>query len=172
MDLLLCGPDDLSSLRYLAIKTYQETFAKDNTPDDIAAYLADAFAPKKMAGEIADAASTFYLAMENGEAVGYLKLNEAAAQTELRDGASLEIERIYVLREFHGTGCGGRLLEKAIACAEERGKEYAWLGVWERNERALRFYGKHGFRRFGEHIFQLGADKQLDYLLRRDLRPS
>lgn len=170
MDLVQCRRQDISLLRDIAIQTYEETFAKDNTPENMAAYLADCFSPEKLEREWSDPGSTFYLALENGDAVGYLKLNDAPAQTDVNDAASLELERIYVLREFHGAGHGGQLLEKAIECARDGGKEYIWLGVWENNHRALRFYEKNGFRRFGEHVFQLGDDEQLDYLYRKELR--
>ena len=153
------------------METYEETFAADNTPEDIEVYLACAFAPEKMEQELNNPASAFYLARKNGCVIGYLKLNDAQAQTELNDGKSLEIERIYVLKKFHGAGYGWQLLEKAIAYARKRSKEYVWLGVWEKNQRALRFYEKNGFRRFGEHTFRLGSDEQLDYLLRKDILP-
>lgn len=171
MELKRCRRQDLSSLRKIAIQTFEETFAADNTPENSAAYIANALSPERLGSELDNPASAFYLALENGEAVGYIKINEASAQTDLNDGQSLEIERIYVARQFHGTGCGRQLLDKAIACAVEGGKKYIWLGVWERNPRAIRFYEKNGFSKFGEHIFQLGNDDQLDYLLRKDLQP-
>ena len=164
-----CRIGDLASLRDIAIQTYTDTFARDNTPENNAAYIAGAFSSEKLREELRNPASSFYLAVEGGEVIGYLKLNEAPAQTELNDARSLEIERIYVAEAFHGLGCGKRLLEKAIAIAGERGKDYVWLGVWEKNGRAIRFYEKHGFQRCGEHVFQLGGDKQLDYLMRKEL---
>ena len=129
-------------LRKIAVQTYEETFAADNTPGNNALYIADAFSHEKLESELDNPASTFYLALEDGEAIGYVKPNDAPAQTDLNDEQSLEIERIYVAKQFHGTGCGRRLLEKAIACAVEGGRKYIWLGVWEHNPRAIRFYEK------------------------------
>lgn len=172
MEITRCEIKELPLLRDIAIQTYEEAFARDNTPENLKAYIARAFSPEKMRSELDDPDSFFYLAHEDGRVVGYLKLNDGPAQTELNDAKALEIERIYVAKDFHGSGCGKMLLEKAIARAREAGKEYVWLGVWEKNHRALRFYEKNGFERFGEHIFQLGKDKQTDYLLRKELLPG
>lgn len=169
MELTPCRIEDLALLREISIQTFEETFAADNSGEDTEAYIADAFSAEKLRSELDNPASAFYFARESGKIVGYLKLNRPPAQTELNDDKSLEIERIYVAKKFHGTGCGGLLLEKAVACAKESGGEYVWLGVWEKNPRAIRFYEKNGFRRFGEHVFQFGGDKQLDYLFRKDL---
>ena len=111
----------------------------------------------------------FVLAVENERSAGYLKLNYAPAQTECQDAASLEIERIYVRRSHLGKGVGAELMRYAVERARRDNLEYVWLGVREHNPRALRFYEKHGFYRFGEHGFLLGDDPQLDYLLRKDL---
>ena len=100
---------------------------------------------------------------------GYLKLNEAPAQTDVRDAQSLEIERIYVSKDFQGEGLGRYLLEKATSIAMRREKKYIWLGVWEKNEKALRFYKRNGFCPIGAHVFMIGDDEQTDYLMRKDL---
>ncbi len=167
-----CRRQDLPVLRKVAIETFKETFAADNTLENTAAYIGEAFSPEQLERELDNPASTVYLALEEGEVVGFIKLNNAPAQTDVNDKTSLEIERIYVLKKFHGTGCGRLLLDKAITCAVEAGKKYVWLGVWEQNHRAIRFYEKNGFTRFGEHIFQLGDDAQRDYLLRKSISPN
>ena len=100
---------------------------------------------------------------------GYLKLNEASSQTDINDSDSLEIERIYVVSEYQGTGLGDFLIEKAIQKAIERNKKYAWLGVWEKNQKAIRFYQKNGFYEIGTHLFCMGNDEQTDYIMRKDL---
>ena len=111
----------------------------------------------------------FLRVLEDGTFAGYLKLNEAPAQTELHDRAALEIERIYVAREFQGLGFGKRLMDRALAEARSRKKAYVWLGVWENNEKALRFYRSYGFYPAGTHVFVMGDDAQTDYLMRKDL---
>ena len=98
-----------------------------------------AFAAEKIRAELSDENSVFYFLYRGGKLAGYLKLNEAPAQTDIHDEQSLEIERIYVSKEFQGEGLGRCLMEKAISTAIRRRKNYVWLGVWEKNEKALRF---------------------------------
>ena len=90
-------------------------------------------------------------------------------QTDIHDEQSLEIERIYVSKEFQGEGLGRCLMEKAISTAIRRKKKYVWLGVWEKNEKALRFYKRNGFYQIGTHSFVMGDDEQTDYIMRKDL---
>ena len=101
--------------------------------------------------------------------IGYLKINVGQAQTELKDEQALEIERIYVLQQYHGKKVGQLLFEKAIAMAHQMSKSYVWLGVWEENRRALQFYKKNGFIEFDQHIFKLGDDEQTDIMMKLQL---
>ena len=164
-----CTIRDFDVLRDLSIRTYYETFAHLNTPEDMAAYLEDAFNVDRFTGEMNDPNSTFYFLYCDERIAGYLKLNEAPSQTDINDLSSLEIERIYVASECQGEGLGRYLMEQAIAIATERQKKYAWLGVWEKNEKAIRFYKKNGFYEIGTHTFVMGEDVQNDYVMRKDL---
>ena len=164
-----CTINDFDVLRELSIRTYYETFAHLNTPEDMAAYLEDAFNVEKFEKELHDPNSTFYFLYCNEQIAGYLKLNEASSQTDINDVDALEIERIYVERNFQGEGLGRYLMEQAIAIASERKKKFAWLGVWEKNEKAIRFYKKNGFYEIGTHTFVMGEDVQNDYVMRKDL---
>ena len=164
-----CTIRDFDVLRELSIKTYYETFAHLNTPEDMAAYLEDAFNVDKLMAELKDNNSEFYFLYYNEKLAGYLKLNEAPSQTDINDKSALEIERIYVSSEFQGEGLGRYLMEQAISMAAERNKKYAWLGVWEKNEKAIRFYKKNGFYEIGTHTFVMGEDVQNDYVMRKDL---
>ena len=164
-----CTVDDVEVLKNLAAQAFCETFAPLNTPENMDAYLKEAYTIPKLRRELSDSNQIFYFAYADGVLAGYLKVNEAPAQSEINDPSALEIERIYVLQAFYGTGVGQLLMDKAIEMARERGKEYAFLGVWEFNSRARRFYEKNGFYRFGEHTFVMGDDPQTDFLLRRDL---
>jgi ribosomal protein S18 acetylase RimI-like enzyme len=101
--------------------------------------------------------------------IGYLKLNFGASQTELKDKNALEIERIYVLKEFHGKKVGQLLFDKAIEIAKEHHVAYVWLGVWENNKSALQFYTKNGFVEFDQHIFVLGDEAQTDIMMKLEL---
>jgi ribosomal protein S18 acetylase RimI-like enzyme len=101
--------------------------------------------------------------------IGYLKLNKGGSQTELKDNDALEIERIYVLKEFHGKKVGQMLFEKAIQIAKEQNAEFVWLGVWEENKRAIQFYTKNGFVEFDQHVFVLGDEPQTDIMMKLQL---
>ena len=164
-----CKTEDFATLRELAIRTYYESFAHLNTEENMAAYLEEAFNADQLIKEFSDPHSSFYFLYIDDRLAGYLKLNEAPSQTDINDPDSLEIERIYVSSEFQGAGLGRYLIEQAIAIATERNKEYAWLGVWEMNEKAIRFYKKNGFYEIGTHTFVMGEDVQNDYVMRKDL---
>lgn len=164
-----CTEADADEVRTLLAKTFSETFAHMNTPENMELYLNQAFDRERILEELRNQDSAFYLLYQDGRPAGCLKLNEAAAQTETGDLHSLEVERIYVAKEFQGTGLGSRLMDEAVKLAKERKKEYLWLGVWEKNERALRFYEGKGFYRTGAHTFTVGNDEQTDYIMRKDL---
>jgi ribosomal protein S18 acetylase RimI-like enzyme len=129
-------------------------------------YLNATFTAAQISQELKGPHVQYYLATVAGEPVGYLKFNFSAAQTEFQDNQALEIERIYVAKENLGTGVGELLMNKAIAVAQEAGLKYVWLGVWEHNPRAIRFYKRRGFKQFGSHSFMLGQDEQTDILMK------
>lgn len=133
------------------------------------AYLKEAYDRDKLIGELCDECTQFFFLYDDRELVGYLKLNETPSQTDLNDRQSLEIERIYVIAEFQGRGLGRYLMEQAVDIAMACGKQYVWLGVWEKNDKALRFYRNSGFYAVGTHSFVMGDDKQTDYIMRKDL---
>ncbi|MGI6153226.1 MAG: GNAT family N-acetyltransferase [Christensenellaceae bacterium] len=170
MEMKRCSMDDLAQLCKIADQTYRETFEAHNTRADMDAYTAQAFSARQLALELACPYSAFFFATEGGMPVGYLKLNDGPAQTEPDMDGSVEIERIYTLRAYHGKGLGRRILDHAIGCAVEKAKAFLWLGVWEHNHRAIRFYEKNGFTCFGKHPFLLGEDVQTDLLMRKNLR--
>lgn len=169
MDFQLCTIQDVTMLRQLSISTYRSTFDPYNTEENMNAYLSAAFSKEKLESELLEPASRFYFGIIGTEIIGYIKVNEAPAQTEYNTPDSLELERIYIEKDYWGAGYGTQLLEKAISCARQGRKRTIWLGVWEHNHRAQRFYKKHGFKRFSQHIFRMGSDEQLDYLMQKDL---
>lgn len=164
-----CTVKDLDTLRNLSIDTYVETFEAYNTPENMDEYLGRAYEAGKLRREIECKDSTFLFAYYENNLAGYIKFNESPNQTEINDAKSLEVERLYVLKAYQDKGIGRYLMELAINTAKERNKEYIWLGVWERNFKAQRFYGRYNFYRIGEHIFPMGDDPQIDYILRKDL---
>ena len=160
---------DVSILRGIARDTFIETFSEANKAEDMERYLTENFSEEQLARELSNPDSFFYVAEVNGHVGGYLKLNTARAQTEPQAADALEIERIYVLSSYHGHGVGQALYHHAMSVAEDRKASYVWLGVWEHNHRALRFYEKNGFIAFGTHIFQLGNDQQTDILMKKSV---
>jgi ribosomal protein S18 acetylase RimI-like enzyme len=163
------SPFDLVALQAIGQKTFAETFAANNSEENLASYLEEGFSEDKLGEELRNENSQFYFALQKEEVIGYLKVNWADAQSENQDPNALEIERIYVLQQYHGTQVGALLYEQALAIAQARKAPYIWLGVWEENPRAIRFYQKQGFVEFGEHIFQLGDDAQRDVLMKLDI---
>ena len=158
--------DDLETLRNLSIQTFKETFEEVNTEEDMQKYLDENLSIEKLKTELENVNSEFYFAENNGEILGYLKLNFKDAQTEKVEENHFEIERIYVLKAFLGQKIGQILFDKAIEIGREKNLEYVWLGVWEENHRAIRFYEKNDFEIFGKHDFVLGEDVQTDLLMK------
>lgn len=161
---------DVSQLQQIGKQTFSETFSSDNSAENMQQYLQDQFSYEKLAEELSNENSGFYFAKINGAPVGYLKVNFGDSQTELKDSKALEIERIYVLKEYHGKKVGQLLYQKAIDIATEKNMQYVWLGVWEQNHRAINFYRKNGFEAFGNHIFKLGDDAQTDIMMKLKLQ--
>src|SRR5690606_25100546 len=134
------------------------------------AYLEQGFSIDKLTAELNDKDSEFYFASIDNNVIGYLKLNFGQAQTELKHDNALEIERIYVLKEFHGKKVGQIFYDKALEVARQRNVDYVWLGVWEENPRAISFYKKNGFIEFDKHIFVVGDDEQTDIMMKLALK--
>ena len=160
---------DILELQRLGKQTFIETFSEHNSKDDMDQYLESSFNIETLKNQLENSNSTFYFAQENQNKIGYLKINLGPAQTELKDPYSLEIERIYVLKSYFGKKVGQLLYEKAASIAKELKLKYIWLGVWEKNERALQFYKKNGFVEFDQHQFVLGEDVQNDILMKLTL---
>lgn len=164
-----CTPDDAHTLHDISCRTYYESFAHMNTPSNMEAYLETAFDINKLRGEFSDSNSLFHFLYADGALAGYLKLNEAPSQTDINEIQSLEIERIYVAKEFQDNGLGRVLMNKSIDTARAREKAYIWLGVWERNNKAISFYKKCGFYETGTHSFFMGREEQTDFIMRKNL---
>ncbi len=161
---------DVVALQKIGKQTFFETFASSNSEENMQKYLEEGFSMEKLHSELSNPASEFYFAEINNEIIGYLKINFGQSQTELNDEKAIEIERIYVLKDFHGHKVGQVLYEKAIEVAKEKEADYIWLGVWEENPRAIAFYKKNGFFEFDKHIFRLGDDEQTDIMMKMMLK--
>ncbi|MBK8546933.1 MAG: GNAT family N-acetyltransferase [Saprospiraceae bacterium] len=161
--------DNIDQLQKIGRQTFFETFAFGNTEENMRNYLEEGFSKEKLTAELNDNNVEFYFATFNNNVIGYLKLNFGQSQTELQDDRALEIERIYVLKEFHGKSVGQLLYDKAKQIARQKRADYVWLGVWEENPRAINFYRKNGFVEFDKHVFKLGNDEQTDIMMKLKL---
>ena len=167
LEFLKAGPEHLDLLRDMSITTFRDTYGAHNTEEDMTHHVATVFHPDRLLGEIADARIGYHIAYLDGTPVGYIRVNFADAQTDVNDPKSLELERIYVLKTFQGRKFGDQLIARTFELAREAGMEYVWLGVWEKNEKAQRFYERMGFTIFGTHYFVLGNDPQKDWLMKK-----
>lgn len=161
--------NELQQLQEIGKQTFSETFSSSNSEENMKKYLEEGFSLEKLKIEISNNDSEFYFAKLDHQIIGYLKLNFGSSQTELKDSKALEIERIYVLKEFHGQKVGQILYNKSIEIAKQKQVDYVWLGVWEENPRAISFYKKNGFVEFDKHIFKLGEDEQIDIMMKLKL---
>jgi ribosomal protein S18 acetylase RimI-like enzyme len=162
--------NDLAILQKIGMETFYESFSSVNTEENMTQYLAEAYSLEKLTNELNNPHSSFYFAVVNDKIIGYLKINFGESQTELKQDNTLEIERIYVLKDFHGKKIGQLLFEKAMELAHQKKADYVWLGVWEENPRAISFYKKNGFVEFDKHIFKLGDDEQTDIMMKLQLK--
>jgi ribosomal protein S18 acetylase RimI-like enzyme len=169
IQLKLATLQDLEAVQRIGKQTFMETFGVNNTKEDMDKYVEENFNVSKVKEELSNHHSIFYLAYDGDTTIGYSKLNTGEAQTEMKMANSLEVQRIYVLKEYYGKAVGQLLFNKAIKIAMESRKDFIWLGVWEKNPRAISFYKKNGFVEFGKHIFKLGDDMQTDLMMRLEL---
>lgn len=160
---------DAVALQKLSVATYRDTFAAQNTAANMTAFLTTAYNLPKLEKELQTPGSRFYFIENAGQPLGYLKLNVDPAQSEKMGPDSLEIERIYISPTQKHQGLGSQFLQFAIDIAKTDGKNLIWLGVWEHNEPAKRFYEKWGFERFSQHDFVMGTDTQTDFLMKKSL---
>jgi ribosomal protein S18 acetylase RimI-like enzyme len=160
---------DAGLLAELGTRTFYESFAADNTAENMAAYLAESFGPDKQAAELADTQVVYLIVEIDGAAVGYAQLRSGEFPACVTGPKPVELVRIYVLQSWLGLGVGQALMRACLDEAQRAGHQTIWLGVWKPNKRALAFYHKWNFSVVGEHIFQLGSDPQEDWIMQRPL---
>ncbi len=163
------NPQDASLLAELGARTFTETFAADNSPQDLAAYISKAFNPVRQLSELNDPASTFLIAEIDDTPVGYAQIYAGTPEPVIQGAKPVELVRLYLSRAWLGRGLGDALMRASIDHALAAGYKTLWLGVWEHNARAQAFYRKWNFRAVGHHVFQLGSDAQTDILMERAL---
>ncbi len=165
----IAGTELAGAIASLSRSTFYDTFAKDNRKEDMDKFMNEVFTYDALVAEVGAPHNIFLVAKEDDELAGYARLREFNQPPELGEVQSLEIARLYAAPHQIGRGIGSLLMQQSLAIAKELGKSIAWLGVWERNARAIAFYHRWGFEKFAEHIFQLGDDAQTDYLMKRPI---
>ncbi|OSZ77856.1 hypothetical protein CAP36_15995 [Chitinophagaceae bacterium IBVUCB2] len=150
-------------------QTFYETFVDDNTKEDMDKFMSEQFSREELIKEVGAAGNIFLLAYEDNIPIGYVRMREGEKRSEFAGKSSIEIARIYALKSAIGKGVGKILMQKCIEIAIENNKEIIWLGVWEKNDRAIAFYSKFGFEKFASHDFVLGTDVQTDWLMKKTL---
>ncbi len=164
-------PEDAQLLTDLAYTTFWDAFAHHpkNAPDDLNHYMRQAFNVEQIATELADNKNIFLIAQIGDEAAGYSKIILDTIEPGVTADRPVELSRLYSHQKHLGQGVGQSLMDACVERAREEGRDVMWLGVWEYNPRAQRFYEKNGFRVVGSHVFQLGKDPQTDLLMQREL---
>ena len=160
-------PADARLLAELALTTFIETFARDNTRENMALYMAKSFGEAIQHDELADPRTVVFFAERDGETVGYTMLRDGPPPDARDDAEAIEIARLYSATHLIGAGVGATLMRRCIDEAVARGRRTLWLGVWERNARAIAFYRRWGFTDVGSQYFMLGDDRQTDRVMAR-----
>ncbi len=160
---------DAPLLAAFAERTFRDTYAAENTPGDLDRYVAEHFGVRRQEAELRDERMLTLLAEVDGQGVGYAQLARGPAPASVAGAAPMELVRFYVDRPWHGRGVAAPLMDSVAAAGRSAGAGTLWLGVWERNPRAIAFYRKCGFEESGSQIFVMGADHQHDLVLARPL---
>lgn len=165
MNIRYANSHDAAMLAEMGAKTFYDTFAKDNTPENMKLHLKNSFSPEIQLNELAQVDNIFLIVEEKNKSIGYAQLIVNSKEEFLKGKSPLEIRRIYASREYIGKGVGKELMNASLTEAQKRGCDCVWLGVWEKNPRAIDFYKKWGFIEVGTHVFTLGDDPQTDFIM-------
>jgi GNAT superfamily N-acetyltransferase len=160
---------DASLLRDLMEQTFIDTYAVFNTPENMQRHITERFGLVQVQKELQDENVQYLLVKQNGQLIGFAKLVKDHATKGLEGKKVIEIERIYVSHAYHGQKLGTKLMQTCLDWSKNKGFETVWLGVWEHNPKAIRFYEKMGFQRFEEHVFVLGSEVQNDFLMKKEV---
>lgn len=161
--------DDAGMLSELGANTFYDAFAKDNTPENIDSYIKESFSPEIQLNELSQPKMIFLIAESENIPVGYAQLILDSRDESIKGTKPMEIRRIYASQEYIGKGVGKELMSASMREAKQRGCNCIWLGVWEKNQRAIDFYRKWNFKDVGTHRFKLGDDLQKDLVMELEL---
>lgn len=166
------SPDDAGIIADMGARTFEAAFRADNRPEDMQQYLSLNFSPARIKEQLSDPASIFLLAYENDRTVGYAMLRKSKKPVSISGPKPVELVRFYVEAGIIGKGYGSALMKSCLEEAKKSGHRTIWLGVWEKNRRAIKFYQKWGFTKVGFQKFVLGSDLQNDHILARSVEMS
>jgi diamine N-acetyltransferase len=161
------GRGDARKLALAAEQTFRDTFAALNTAENMDSHCRASFGEAIQANEIADPGRVTFVCEHGASLVAFAQLRWGKAPDCVAADAPGEIQRLYVIREFHGKGIAHQLMSACIDEMASRRSDVVWLGVWERNPKAIAFYRKFRFDAVGDHIFRLGSDPQRDIVMAR-----
>jgi ribosomal protein S18 acetylase RimI-like enzyme len=167
--LRFAGLNDAELIADISRQTFYDTFAAQNTKENMDKFMSETFIKEALMKEVGEPGNIFLLAYDGEEPVGYAKIRENNIPPELGISNALEISRIYAKTNSIGKGVGKALMQKCIDIASEKKVAAIWLGVFQENHRAIDFYTKWGFEKFGKHVFMLGDDPQKDWLMKKTL---
>ncbi len=167
-----CNAKDIETLVSMGIKTFRDTFDDFNTSENMIRYINKTFTKKAIEQEMKEAGTVYFLAFDGRKPAGYAKIRAARNPEGLNDSSAIEIERLYAHSHYIGKRVGYMLMNTCLSFAKNNGCRTIWLGVWENNSRAIAFYEKNGFKKFGQHTFMLGNDAQTDWLMKKELNST
>lgn len=169
IEIRLADKNDAELIATMSRVTFYETFAADNAKEDMDKFMKEQFTHEALMAEVGAEGNIFLLAFDGDEALGYVRLREGEQLPAFEGRPSIELARIYAVTASIGKGVGAAMMKRSLEIASEMGRQIIWLGVWEKNPRAIEFYKKWGFEKFAEHDFLLGNDRQTDWLMKKEL---
>jgi len=166
---------DAEELATVAARTFPLACPPSTPPENIASFIDTNLSATRFAQYLADPQRAILTAQRDGRIVGYAMLirgvdddTDVQRAVEIRPAA--ELSKLYLLPDYHGAGVATALMERTLATFAEWGARCVWLGVNQENRRAQRFYIKSGFKINGTRTFQVGARRENDYVMVRELR--
>lgn len=163
-------PADYKIVTQIGYDTFYETWKAYNTPEDMDTYLKKAFDPSVILKDLENPTNTFLIASIDENAIGYAKIRRDRTYDEFKNDPAIEIERVYVFKEYQSKKVGKMLMDECLKIAIEENFVWIWLGVNIDNHKAINFYKAYGFTIFGEKGFQLGDAVDTDYLMKKEIK--
>ena len=161
------GPADAEVLSVLGARTFTDTFGHLYPPEDLSAFLADAYGLDRTRADLADPAKATWLVEADGQAIGYALAGPCSLPHEDVTPGCGELKLLYFLKSWQVGGLGARLFAETLAWLQAGGPRHVWIGVWSENYGAQRFYARHGFENVGGYGFAVGRTVDSEFIFRR-----